>query len=90
MCAGESQRTHVHQPGQRGRGSMYAGESQRSRIHQLRVGGQRRESPAHALARKARSRRLLLTTKTLDRAIAAPASIGLSSPSAASGTAAVL
>ena len=39
---------------------------------------------------KARSRRLLLTTNTLDNAMAAPASMGLSSPSAASGIAATL
>ena len=37
-----------------------------------------------------RRRRLLVTTKTLDSAIAAPASIGLSSPAAASGRAATL
>lgn len=39
---------------------------------------------------KPRSRRLLPTTKTLDRAMAAPASIGFSSPSAATGIAATL
>jgi hypothetical protein len=39
--------------------------------------------------RKPRSRRLLVTTKTLENAIAAPASIGLSRPAAASGRAAV-
>ncbi len=43
-----------------------------------------------ARALKLRRRRLLLTTNTLEKAIAAPASIGLSSPSAASGIAAVL
>lgn len=37
-----------------------------------------------------RSLRLLVTTNTLDRAIAAPASIGFRSPNAASGMAAVL
>ena len=37
-----------------------------------------------------RSRRLLPTTKTLEKAIAAPASMGLSRPSAASGIAATL
>ncbi len=40
--------------------------------------------------RKRRSRRLLVTTKTLEKAIAAPASIGLSRPAAASGIAATL
>lgn len=40
--------------------------------------------------RNVRSRRLFDTTKTLDSAIAAPASIGLSRPSAASGIAATL
>ena len=39
---------------------------------------------------KVRSRRLLLTTKTLEKAMAAPAIIGLSRPSAASGMAATL
>lgn len=39
---------------------------------------------------KLRSRRLLLTTKTDENAIAAPASMGLSSPAAASGSAAML
>ena len=39
---------------------------------------------------KRRRRRLLVTTKRLEAAIAAPASIGLSSPAAASGTAATL
>ena len=39
---------------------------------------------------KRRSRRLLLTTKTEENAIAAPAIIGLSRPSAASGSAATL
>ena len=39
---------------------------------------------------KRRRRRLLVTTKTLENAIAAPASIGLSSPAAASGRAATL
>lgn len=37
-----------------------------------------------------RSRRLLLTTNADETAIAAPASIGLSSPAAASGSAAML
>lgn len=37
-----------------------------------------------------RSRRLLLTTKTLENAIAAPAIMGLSNPMAASGRAATL
>ena len=37
-----------------------------------------------------RSRRLLVTTNTDDRAIAAPATIGLSSPAIASGSAATL
>ena len=40
--------------------------------------------------RKRRRRRLLVTTNTLENAIAAPASIGLSSPAAASGRAATL
>lgn len=39
---------------------------------------------------KARNRRLLLTTNTLDSAMAAPASIGFSKPAAASGMAATL
>ena len=39
---------------------------------------------------KVRSRRLLLTTKTLEKAMAAPAIIGFSRPSAASGMAATL
>lgn len=51
------------------------------------AGGQ----PAAATAlRKARRRRELSTTKTLEKAIAAPASIGVSSPSAATGIAATL
>lgn len=41
-------------------------------------------------ARKARRRRLFVTTSTLDSAIAAPASIGFSSPSAATGIASTL
>ncbi len=40
--------------------------------------------------RKRRSRRLLVTTKTEEKAIAAPAIIGLSRPAAASGIAATL
>lgn len=39
---------------------------------------------------KERSRRLLVTTKTDEKAIAAPAIIGFSSPAAASGSAATL
>ena len=39
---------------------------------------------------KLRSRRALTTTETLERAIAAPAISGLSSPAAASGSAATL
>ena len=39
---------------------------------------------------KDRSRRLLVTTKTEEKAIAAPAIIGLSMPNAASGRAATL
>lgn len=39
---------------------------------------------------KPRSRRLLVTTKTEEKAIAAPASIGLSRPAAARGSAATL
>ena len=39
---------------------------------------------------KRRSRRLFATTNTLENAIAAPAIMGLSSPSAASGSAATL
>ncbi len=49
--------------------------------------GQRRCSRPYL---KDRSRRLLLTTKTDENAIAAPAIIGLSMPSAASGRAATL
>jgi hypothetical protein len=37
-----------------------------------------------------RSRRLLVTTKTLENAMAAPAIMGLSSPAAATGRAATL
>ncbi len=44
----------------------------------------------HVGHRKLLSLRLLPTTNRLDTAIAAPASIGLSSPAAASGIAAVL
>ena len=43
-----------------------------------------------AVLRKPRSRRLLLTTNTLDSAIAPPASKGLSKPAAARGRAATL
>lgn len=39
---------------------------------------------------KERNRRLLVTTKTEENAIAAPAIIGFSRPAAASGTAATL
>src|SRR5690606_538465 len=42
------------------------------------------------VGRNRRSRRLLLTTNTLDSAMAAPASIGLSCPVAATGRAATL
>ena len=42
------------------------------------------------VGRKRRSRRLLLTTNTLENAMAAPASMGLSSPAAAMGRAATL
>ena len=48
------------------------------------------ESGQRAVERKARSRRLLPTTNTLENAIAAPASIGFSMPSAAIGIAATL
>ncbi len=51
--------------------------------------GQPRASVS-AIGRKPRSRRLLETTNTDENAIAAPAIIGLSSPAAASGTAATL
>ena len=47
-------------------------------------------APGQRLGSKARSRRLLLTTKTELNAIAAPAIIGLSRPIAASGSAARL
>ena len=43
-----------------------------------------------ARAEKLRSRRLLVTTKTLLNAMAAPAIIGLSKPAAAKGSAATL
>lgn len=43
-----------------------------------------------ARAEKPRSRRLLVTTKTLLNAMAAPAIIGLSKPAAANGSAATL
>jgi hypothetical protein len=42
------------------------------------------------VGRKRRSRRLFVTTKTLEKAIAAPATSGLSTPAAASGIAATL
>lgn len=51
--------------------------------HPVRVRGQ----PSRV---QRRSRRLLLTTSTLEAAIAAPAIIGLSSPAIASGIAAML
>jgi hypothetical protein len=47
-------------------------------------------SPERIVLVKERSRRLLPTTNTLEKAIAAPASIGLSRPSATSGIAATL
>src|SRR5215212_7284701 len=47
------------------------------------------EIPSRALLKR-RSRRLLVTTNTLENAIAAAAMIGLSSPAAASGIAATL
>jgi hypothetical protein len=50
------------------------------------LGGDR----AAQVAWKRRSRRLLDTTNTLEKAIAAPASMGLSSPAAARGMAATL
>ena len=57
-------------------------------------GGRSSGSPRQGVVRdvgwKVRSRRLLLTTKTLEKAMAAPAIIGLSRPSAASGMAATL
>ncbi|OAH10461.1 hypothetical protein STSP_61990 [Streptomyces jeddahensis] len=63
-------------------------------------GGDRRTAPpapsvgvrvlAYASYVKDRSRRLLVTTKTEEKAIAAPAIIGLSMPAAASGSAATL
>jgi len=46
--------------------------------------------PGQSAALKARRRRLLLTTNTEEKAIAAPASMGLSMPEAASGSAATL
>src|SRR5690606_28015395 len=52
--------------------------------------GQAVDGASVARLRKERRRRLLPTTNTLENAIAAPASIGFSSPSAASGIAAVL
>lgn len=53
--------------------------------------GARRE-PGHdgVVLVNPRNRRLLLTTKTLENAMAAPASMGLSMPSAAKGMAAAL
>ena len=48
------------------------------------------ERTAQARPRKPRSRRLLPTTNTLENAIAAPAIMGVSMPSAASGIAATL
>ena len=45
---------------------------------------------AQTAARNLRSRRLFATTNTEENAIAAPAIIGLSSPAAASGSAATL
>ena len=52
--------------------------------------GRRSRSALQGSARKRRSRRLLVTTKTEENAIAAPAIIGLSRPAAASGRAATL
>jgi len=46
--------------------------------------------PARRAQRKRRRRRLLLTTKTEEKAMAAPAIMGLSRPRAASGRAATL
>lgn len=53
-------------------------------------GGMDAQADVFATLRKPRSRRLLPTTNTLDSAMAAPASIGLRSPSAAIGIAATL
>ena len=52
--------------------------------------GSPRQGVVRDVSWKVRSRRLLLTTKTLEKAMAAPAIIGLSRPSAASGMAATL
>src|SRR5699024_2068979 len=54
------------------------------------IGVSCRLSQFFAMEVKPRRRRLLPTTKTLEKAIAAPASMGLSMPSAAIGIAAVL
>ncbi|SCL18056.1 hypothetical protein GA0070624_1441 [Micromonospora rhizosphaerae] len=54
------------------------------------VPGPAASSSDQPTGRKRRSRRLLATTKTDEKAIAAPAIIGLSRPAAASGRAATL
>lgn len=54
------------------------------------AGGPGGEAVGQSAALKPRSRRLLPTTKTEEKAMAAPAIIGLSSPAAASGSAATL
>src|SRR5690625_3033874 len=58
--------------------------------HPSTVDERPRPTPHGATLRNVRSRRLLVTTKTLEKAIAAPASIGFSSPRAATGIAAAL
>lgn len=55
-----------------------------------RSAGQDLAPSSSAQAAKRRSRRLLVTTQTEEKAIAAPATIGFSRPAAASGTAATL
>src|SRR5699024_9864669 len=58
--------------------------------HPSTVDERPRPTPHGATLRNVRSRRLLVTTKTLEKAIAAPASIGFSSARAATGIAAAL
>ncbi len=75
-------------PGWAGRSGLLSGLPPSPRP--ISPSGRRRTAGQAEVARKERSRRLLLTTKTDDNAIAAPASIGLSSPAAATGRAATL
>lgn len=79
-------------PGVRAQGATHPGPEGAERDRAGPVRGRRPHggpprTPGHL---KERSRRLLVTTKTEEKAIAAPAIIGFSSPAAASGRAATL